>query len=825
MQKIKRKAIIGLIVFICAFSAACSNSIMEKWWHEDSPSRSTPTAAPRPPDVSGVNFGVVFLDGKGGTPQPQPFRVLWDNKVPRVRVIEPPNPTFGFAGWFDENGNKWDMDTRTVKPEDDVNGDGIITLTARWAQEYVTVKFVTNYDQIFGLDTNKYPKNQQGNEIKVADQKIVPGNKLVEPPVIPTDGIYGLIGWFTQNGSAITNPAELSLINVNSRWDFENNTVNDPVNTTVTLYARWSTFSRTVHLQINGGTRPNGQELTRVNFTVFTGLGGSAGGKVIDPGPLSRDGHTFAGWFTESGVEWNFSTSKINEVDLWDGGILRNDAFILHARWVPNIYYVTFDANGGTPVPLKQSVVHGEMISRPHDMEPPPPAPAEQAFSGWFTDLSNPATEWDFDKNIVTSSITLFAKWVPRNYTVRFYLGTGAGDSAGKIPQWNTPPGEPFLEQYYSDSNDRVIEPFMPALPGNDTTSWSFLGWYVCWDSDDSVPSTVNTANAGWRQGYLQTYGFHQGVGVNTDLLRTEGNVKVLNLYARWVPPVPDMVWVPKGSFVMGDSGVSGSPAAYHSYPIRRVTLDGFYISRYEVTEVNSPNGTIRGYGNVMGVNPSQFSKNTNRPVERVSWYDAIDYCMKLTELTFSPGNAVYSMSNRVTAPISGTGTPGIQSISSASVTATWNRIGYRLPTEAEWEYAARGGNDSPGNFAYAGGNDPNAVAWYNETVKSRPSGDQATQPVGSKQPNGLGIYDMSGNVSEWVWDLFDSYKSTNPNGNPLINPIGPASSPDGTRVRRGGSWSNAASNVRSVVRNSDNPGTAHWAIGFRVVRGAGVIW
>ena len=128
--------------------------------------------------------------------------------------------------------------------------------------------------------------------------------------------------------------------------------------------------------------------------------------------------------------------------------------------------------------------------------------------------------------------------------------------------------------------------------------------------------------------------------------------------------------------------------------------------------------------------------------------------------------------------------------------------------------------------YIYAGGNDATKVAWYNDTVKLQPAGLQTTQTAGSKAPNALGIYDMSGNVSEWCWDWFISYKDiVNPNfdSNPYANPRGPVYGDQ--KVRRGGGWSNAAGNVRNVVRNSDTPDTANWVVGFRVVRGPSKIW
>jgi uncharacterized repeat protein (TIGR02543 family) len=255
-----------------------------------------------------------------------------------------------------------------------------------------------------------------------------------------------------------------------------------------------------------------------------------------------------------------------------------------------------------------------------------------------------------------------------------------------------------------------------------------------------------------------------------------------ITLYAKWNSsasgtPGYEMVYVPGGSFQMGDTAGGGY---VWELPVHTVTMTGFYMGKYEVTQAQ--------YQSVMGTNPSElngYTDSPNRPVERVSWYDAVEFCNKLSERE---------------------GLQPVYTITSATVTVNWSNNGYRLPTEAQWEYAAKGGNDSPGNYTYAGSNNPDEVAWYWEN-----SG--GTHEVGTKVPNGLGIYDMSGNVEEWCWDWYEDYPSeaqTNPTG---------ASSWSGGRVLRGGGWDKSAQSVRSANRGSYAPSGRNNDLGFRLVR------
>ncbi|MCL1812662.1 MAG: SUMF1/EgtB/PvdO family nonheme iron enzyme [Treponema sp.] len=240
-------------------------------------------------------------------------------------------------------------------------------------------------------------------------------------------------------------------------------------------------------------------------------------------------------------------------------------------------------------------------------------------------------------------------------------------------------------------------------------------------------------------------------------------------------PVSGNMVWVEGGTFLMG------SDAGYdNEKPVHQVTVKGFYISKYQVTQAE--------WAAVMGSNPSKFRGDTH-PVEMVEWMDVIEFCNKL------------SIKEGLTPCYSG---------SKDNITCDWNANGYRLPTEAEWEYAAHGGANTYLKTLFAGSNSVDAVAWYSGNSGSR------THPVGTKAPNGLGLYDMSGNVWEWCWDCYTSYSS-----GAQLDPWGMVSSEYGhVHIIRGGSWEDAAQHVRSTLRNdSFTPTMRLISIGFRVVR------
>lgn len=218
------------------------------------------------------------------------------------------------------------------------------------------------------------------------------------------------------------------------------------------------------------------------------------------------------------------------------------------------------------------------------------------------------------------------------------------------------------------------------------------------------------------------------------------------------------MISVEGGTFTMGGTSEQGSDADDSERPTHKVTLSSYYIGETEVTQAL--------WQAVMGSNPSS-QKGSNRPVEKVSWNDCQEFLKKLNAKTGQ---------------------------------------NFRLPTEAEWEYAARGGKKSKG-YKYSGSNKIDNVAWYNYNSSYR------THDVATKQANELGIYDMSGNVWEWCsdWWLYNSYTSS-----AQTNPKGPTSGT--SRVLRGGHFSHEATTCRNSARSYNLPTKGNECIGFRIV-------
>ena len=249
-------------------------------------------------------------------------------------------------------------------------------------------------------------------------------------------------------------------------------------------------------------------------------------------------------------------------------------------------------------------------------------------------------------------------------------------------------------------------------------------------------------------------------------------------------PPMPEnFILVEGGTFNNGTSDV---------------TISSFYIDKYELTQA--------GYQAVMGTNPSYFGGNPNRPVEIVSWFNAIEYCNRRSlQEGLTP---CYSYSTYGTNPDGWPSGWNTSYSNHTNVSCNWTANGYRLPTEMEWMFAAKGGNQSQG-YTYSGSNDLNDVGWYWDNWGSA---NNSTHSVGALAANELGTFDMSGNVWEWVWDIYGSY----PSGS-QTNPTGANSG--SSRVFRGGGWGSDALGCTVSFRNGYNATGSSYILGFRCVR------
>lgn len=207
-----------------------------------------------------------------------------------------------------------------------------------------------------------------------------------------------------------------------------------------------------------------------------------------------------------------------------------------------------------------------------------------------------------------------------------------------------------------------------------------------------------------------------------------------------------------------------------------------------------------------MGSNPAHSNGVGDAyPVYFVSWYPAIKYC---NLRSMAEGLTPCYTINGSTDPADWGALPTTGNSTWDAVICDWNANGYRLPTEAEWEYAARGATTNP-DYLYSGSDNIDAVAWY--TGNNSPSG---TKPVGTKSPNGIGNYDMTGNVQEWCWDWLGADYYAN---SPLDNPTGPASGSE--KMLRGGGWFHSPIHCRNTMRFGAHNNGGYDSVGFRLCR------
>lgn len=299
---------------------------------------------------------------------------------------------------------------------------------------------------------------------------------------------------------------------------------------------------------------------------------------------------------------------------------------------------------------------------------------------------------------------------------------------------------------------EEIKEP--PASNKNNTCSSTFASQF-----DNSISQNVNPPVVNLK--YNDSSGLHQSPSINSvELVKAIG-----------------------GTFRMGDD----KSGFINEKPSHQVSISTFMISKFPVTQ--------ELWSKVMGYNPSTFSEKSDLPVENVSWFDCLLFCNRLSRI--EGRESVYIIKNY----IDDTGPTELSDNQKQSITADFSKKGYRLPTEAEWEYAARGGGARK-DVKYSGTDNSEWAGWFNK---------KKTYPVGKKIVNPLGLFDMSGNVWEWCWDWFDRYQMTLQK-----DPKGTVSGK--YKIIRGGSWKDDENSMRVSNRGKIEPDVRLDDIGFRVV-------